>query len=284
MSALIPAPYAGLVDDAAVFPPGSATLEDAVTAWSERTDAAAALVGSLVLPDDRLGEADRLLTAPTPVSVVLGRGAGGIEPVARLADRLEHVRLAGLELALRDEADLPGAARRVVLAVDQARSEGVLDEDCPVYVELPQMRPTPGWLAAADEISMAELRLKLRTGGLEPDMFPGVETLASWITAALDRETPFKCTAGLHHAVRRLDEPTGAVHHGFLNVLVATRTALDLGDVHGVLSQTRPEALLEAMPDADALARTRRWFTGFGSCSIEEPLADLHELGLLEES
>ena len=31
----------------------------------------------------------------------------------------------------------------------------------------------------------------------------------------------------------------------------------------------------------DDLARGRRWFASFGSCSIEEPLADLRELGLV---
>ena len=43
-----------------------------------------------------------------------------------------------------------------------------------------------------------------------------------WIDAALDRETPFKCTAGLHRAVRHTGDD-GFEHHGFLNVLVATR-------------------------------------------------------------
>ena len=45
--------------------------------------------------------------------------------------------------------------------------------------------------------------------------------------AALDRETPFKCTAGLHNAVRHRAADTGFEHHGFLNVLLATRQAFD---------------------------------------------------------
>ena len=31
----------------------------------------------------------------------------------------------------------------------------------------------------------------------------------------------------------------------------------------------------------DTSANARRWFTSFGSCSIAEPWADLHELGLV---
>ena len=30
----------------------------------------------------------------------------------------------------------------------------------------------------------------------------------------------------------------------------------------------------------DAMARARRWFTSFGSCSVTEPLDDLIALGL----
>ena len=75
-------------------------------------------------------------------------------------------------------------------------------------------------------VAKAELRLKFRTGGLDAAAFPTAEVLAGWIDAALDRETAFKCTAGLHNAVRHTGDD-GFEHHGFLNVLVATRQAFD---------------------------------------------------------
>ena len=88
-------------------------------------------------------------------------------------------------------------------------------------------RRPPRWLAAADEVAAAELRLKFRTGGLDADGVPvRARRWRRWIDAALDRETPFKCTAGLHHAVRHTGRETGFEHHGFLNVLVATRMLL----------------------------------------------------------
>ena len=93
-------------------------------------------------------------------------------------------------------------------------------------------------------MAAAELRLKFRTGGIEADLFPSVPTVAAWIDAALDRETPFKCTAGLHDAVRHRDPATGFDHHGFLNVLAATRTALDGGDVVAVLAEEDGAALV----------------------------------------
>jgi hypothetical protein len=187
-----------------------------------------------------------------------------------------------MEVALRDPDDLVGNVRRVVAAVDAARSEGVLADDVPVFVELPHVGSTASWLAAADEVAAAEHRLKFRTGGLEPAAFPSTHALARWIDAALDRETPFKCTAGLHRAVRHTGEE-GFEHHGFLNVLVATRMLFDgatVDDAIVVLEQREAAALVEAARGLD-LAGTRRWFTSFGSCSVAEPWTDLRELGLV---
>ena len=288
-AATLPAPYVGLVDDAAVFPPGNSPLDAAVAAWHERRDEPwSALVGCFVVSDQRLPELAEAIDSagitderPLPVSVVVGAGAGAIAPAATTTRRMRGARLVGVEVALRDPDDLFANARRIVTAVDQARDHGAIDEDVTVHVELPQGRATHGWLAAADEVASAELRLKYRTGGVDADLFPSVDEVASWIDAALDRETPFKCTAGLHNAVRHTDPETGFTHHGFLNVLAATRTALDGGDVRAVLDERDGRALVAALPDLDTLTRTRRWFLSFGSCSVLEPLEDLATLGLV---
>jgi hypothetical protein len=271
--------WSGLVDDAAIFPPGNAPLHEATAAYAARdADHGAGLVGSFVLRDTDLSEVRGF---GSPLSVALTGGAGQIRGPASLCARL-GLSLAGLEIALRDLDDLLGNARRVVTAVDAARAEGVLDDDVAVYVELPHGGVTPSWLAAADEVAAAELRLKFRTGGLDAAVFPTADVLARWIDAALDREAPFKCTAGLHHAIRHTGEE-GFEYHGFLNALVATRLAFDgaaLPDVVDVLEQ-RDGAALVAQASGLDLAGARRWFTSFGSCSVDEPLADLRELGLL---
>lgn len=279
--------YAALVDDAAMFPPGDQPLERAVPDFLARRDQPwAGLVGSFVIGDHRLGDARALLTGAepaVPLSVVIGAGAGGLAPAASIVEKLPGARLAALEVTLRDPDDLAGNVRRVVAALDEALDLGLVDDEVAVHVELPQEPPSAGWLAAADEVAAAELRLKLRTGGVETDLFPRAGTLAAWIDAALDRETPFKCTAGLHHALRHTDPETGFEHHGFLNVLAATRAALDGGAVTETLEERDAATLLAALPDSDTLGRTRRWFTGFGSCSVLEPLDDLRALGLLGE-
>ena len=276
--------WTALVDDAAIFPPGNADLTDAAAAYvARRGTAYADLVGTFVLRDT---DVPKVAVAPDvsfPVSVVVTGGAGQIAGPAKACER-SNLTLAGMEVALRDLDDLAGNARRVVAAVDAARGEGVLDEAVPVFVELPPGEPTYQWLAAADEVAAAELRLKFRTGGVEAHLFPTAPDLAAWIDAALDRETPFKCTAGLHNAVRHTGED-GFEHHGFVNVLLATRRAFDgapTAEVVETLEQRDGTALAAEARAAD-LAGARRWFTSFGSCSVTEPLDDLITLGLTEQ-
>ncbi len=257
------------MDDAAIFPPGDAPLPYAMHAWRSRPADDAVHVGSFVLRDTDLPAAQDF---DAPLAVVITGGAGQISGPVGLCERL-GLRLAGLEIALRDPDDLPGNARRVVAALDEAG----IGDDVLVHVELPATPPTPSWLAAADEVAASGLRLKYRTGGLTADAFPAPETLAAWIDAALDRETPFKCTAGLHRAVRHTDDD-GLTHHGFGNVLLATERAFD-----GASPAEVAATLADTDPDLTALdaGRARRWFTSFGSCSIDEPVADLRALGLV---
>jgi len=273
----VPLLFRDLIDDAAIFPPGNSPLGEAVVAHREhRTAPYAEAVGAFVVTDLRLPE---VVGDGLPLSVVITGGAGSVGGVCGLARRAD-APLAGIEIALRDVDDPVGNARRVGLAVRIARDEGTLDDETPVYVELPHVANSGRWLEAADVVAEHELRLKFRTGGLEAELFPHPHALSRWIEAALDRETPFKCTAGLHNAVAHTDPVTGFDHHGFLNILAATEACLAGGDVLGVLTERDPAtvaALAGKIPDG-----TRRWFTSFGSCSVLEPLEDLANLGLLE--
>ncbi|WP_439938208.1 hypothetical protein ACS3YM_01120 [Nocardia sp. N13] len=262
----VPVAWSRLVDDAAVFPPGNADLADALTAYADRAgEWWADLVGSFVVTDTRLGS----VPADVPVSVVLTSGAGAVEGVASLAAR-KDLRLAGLEVAVRDADDPVGNVRRIDAAARAA------ELDVPVFVEIPGPA-TASWLAAADEVAACGHRLKLRLGNVDHDLVPDSRTVAAWIDAALDRETRFKATAGLHRAVRH--DPEGGGSHGFLNVMAATRALWDGGtvaDAADALEQRDGAALA-----ATDLSSARRWFTSFGSCSVTEPLDDLIALGLL---
>ena len=271
----LPSAWRGLFDEAAIFPPGDAPLPEATAAHlARRSQPYGDLVGTFVAKDTDL---PALKAPPLALSVVATGGAGAVAGIASLARKL-HLAVEGLEIALRDAGDPVGAARRVGAAVDAARAEGQLDDHVPVYVEIPADCSPAAWLAAADEVAAREFRLKFRTGGLDAAAFPTAGALAGWIDAALDRETPFKCTAGLHRAIRHTGDD-GFEHHGFLNVLVATGRAWD-GARRDEVADALEERSAAALDTSD-LDRARRWFTSFGSCSVDEPRDDLVELGLI---
>jgi len=264
----LPPLWTGLIDDAAIFPPRQAPLSEAVDAWTLRRDEwYADLAATLVVKDTDLGQ----VPDDVPLSVVLTGGAGAIEGVAAMCER-RGLRLSAIESALRDPDDLPGNARRV-----DAAARSALPEDVTVYVEIPGA-VGPAWLAAADEVAAAGHRLKFRLGNVDHNLIPDAATVASWIDAALDREAPFKCTAGLHRAVRH--DPEGGGAHGFLNVLAATRALWDGASTQdaATLLDSRDGATLAATE----LGSIRSWFTSFSSCSVDEPLDDLLSLDLLE--
>lgn len=270
MSTELADPWVGLIDDAAIFPPGDSPLSDAVAAYSSRRgEWYADLVNSFVVRDTDLPS----LPAGLPVSVVLTGGAGAVEGAVAMT-RKRGLELTALETAVRDLDDPVGNVRRIALAVRAAE----VDPDVPVYIEVPGPA-TGAWLTAADEAAAEAMRLKLRCGHVDHDLIPTSATIAGWLCAALDRELEVKGTAGLHRAVRH--DPEGGGAHGFLNLLVATRAVLEGASAEDA------EALLEERDGAalagHELGQVRRWFTSFGSCSVTEPLDDLITLGLVEE-
>lgn len=278
----IPALFRHLVDDAAMFPPGDLPLVDAVAAHrAHRQSAYAGLVGPLICTDeDMMKVAAEAAKAgdPLEIAVVITGGAGGIEPAIRYGDRSADVVVKAIEVRLRDEDDLSRNALRVVRACDDC-----LDEEN-AFVEIGL---DGAWERALDVVADAGYAAKLRTGGLDASLFPTADQVAAFITACLDREVAFKCTAGLHNAVRHTAEDTGFEHHGFLNVLLATRASLDgagQDEVAAVLEERAGETLATTAAglSEEQAAGTRRWFTSFGSCSIDEPRHDLTALNLLE--
>ena len=166
-----------------------------------------------------------------PLALVVTGGAGQVAGPAGLCARL-GLHLARVEITLRDLDDPHGNARRVVAAVDDARAAGSLGGESAVHIEMPAAPAGAGWLAAADEVAAADLRLTL------PPPVDG-SALLGWVDAALDRELPFTIR-GLRHAVSSVSA------FGFVNVLVATQLLFDgLPDPLSVLAEQDSARLLE---------------------------------------
>jgi hypothetical protein len=267
----VPRAFVGLMDDAAVFPPGNATVPDAVTAHRQHRAAwYAAMVGPLLLPPEDV--------AAAPADVAVGV-VGGYPAVRQVLDRAaadgREIHQIEAPVAKRGEDPQPGL--RDLLELIEARNiRG--------YLEIPL---SWGLTAAMDTVAGARaaglpVAVKFRTGGLAAELFPTPVELAAVICACRDRDLPFKLTAGLHHALRYTDPETGFIHHGFLNVLVGTITAMDGSDPHEVaeILATGDATPLVALA-RERLDRDRPLWLGFGSCAIAEPIADLQVVGLL---
>ncbi|MBD0292755.1 MAG: hypothetical protein ICV70_04165 [Jiangellaceae bacterium] len=271
-----------LVDDAALFPPGNAPMAQAVpdhlahlTSWY------APVVGPFLCPASRVPEAAAATPGPINVRIVADTGIGGISPAVDTLASDDRLRLAGVEVPLPAEAP-EAAARRAVAALDAAL--GGPDESKPGYVEPAR---APGWRAALEVLAESGYLAKLRTGGVTPDAFPHEAEVAEFVLGCLDLGVAFKCTAGLHRAVRHTADD-GTEQHGFLNVILAVAAGVDGADaasVTAVLAERDKDNVSNQLRGLDErrAGSVRRWLTSFGSCIVIEPVEDLLAFGLIEK-
>ena len=275
-----------LVDYAGLFPPAGLDMPTAVRNYaSYHSGPQAWMLGRFVVPVARLDEFEQAWQAQGSPS---GRRLSGL-----IADR---------------DAELPrvesfNAKHGETLQVDvvEMKAASVAEiEEVPgvtAYIELPTASD-PTQLVSA--LKHENQRAKIRTGGLKADAFPSVSSVARFLRACAGAHVPFKATAGLHHPVRcvkpftyEADSEQGTMH-GFLNVFLAAemaRRGYATMLVEQILAEDNPRAFRfsadsvqwrDAQFSADDLIDLRTNFAiAFGSCSFEEPIADLRALRLL---
>lgn len=282
----------GLIDYAGLFPP--ARLEMALAAQEyerQRQSENAFVLGRFVLG---VGQLDELAAKrPTgvhdrekwPLSVLVGTGDLVEERI-----RIEMLEEGGrFEIAsVEGKVASPGDIRRLVASFPGRE----------VYCELPLQGDISPWI---DAVLASGGRAKIRTGGITADTFPKINEVARFLFTAAAVRLPFKATAGLHHPLRgeyRLTyeeaSPSGTMH-GFLNVFLAAaflrHGEIDEAGARELLAESRPGAFAwsgaglvwsGARLSAEAIAEARKSFAlSYGSCSFEEPIADLRRLQLL---
>ena len=269
-----PVLFAGLVDDAGLFPPAQLPMAEALA--RHRADQAAGsevLSHRFVCPASRLEELVACLRPDDRLAlslIVSPLDSGAIEAAAGRVGEEPRLELAGIEGVLAEGAALPVAS---------------LPAGVPVFAELPV---TGRWQSGLEAVVATGGRsgVKIRCGGMTPELFPSAAQLADVLCACAAAAVACKATAGLHHAVRYRDEQTGFEHHGFLNLLLAAARAVSgasPGEVAAVLCSSDASALVREaieMPAARA-ERARALLVSYGSCSTSEPVEDLRALGLL---
>jgi hypothetical protein len=246
-----------LIDDAGLFPPARKPMERAVADHrSARAGAHAWMLGRFLCPASRLGElAD-----------------AGPEPDWRLG-------------AIADDREVPAYGGPGAIDAVELRWHGEVPDAPPgidVFVEVADVDVLPA-------LAAGRAGAKIRCGGLTAEAFPSDEAVGAFIAECVRLRLPFKATAGLHHPFRSRDEEIGVLQHGFVNLLAAT--ALPDEDTVAIVGEAEPGAFgltasglrwRDRVADADALVRARELFRAYGSCSFDEPVADLIEYGVLE--
>lgn len=282
---------AGVVDYAGLFPPAALDVPEAASRYAAyRAADERWMLGRFVVPAARLTDLLQTRTRHAgtdrwPVSVIAGPNL--IEDVAAIE---RHDR--GRPLLLVDSIE----ARLATPAEIERHAPAAAGYE--LFVEVPvRDDPGPALRAVHDVGAFA----KIRTGGVTADAFPSAREIARFMVRCAELSLPFKATAGLHHPIRaayRLtyaaDAPSGTMF-GFLNVFLAAAfvcAGVGEADATAILETTDPRAFTFDGDDVawrgrrlsmDQLTDARASFArSFGSCSFEEPVADLKTLSLLD--
>ena len=204
-------------------------------------------------------------------------------PLSRIGE-LPHDADWKLSVLVVPGEPLPPEIDSVEMRIERAADIRRLSASLPAvrYFEIP-IAADPRELIAA--IAETGGRAKVRTGGLTVEAYPGVPELARFLCACAEARVPFKATAGLHHPL------TSPPMHGFVNVFLAAALAWHgalFEDVAATLEEPAPQTFAwdegavswqdHRLSTAEIAAAREEFAISFGSCSFEEPIADLQAL------
>jgi hypothetical protein len=237
------AALAGLIDHAALFPPASMSMADALAEDARvRAGPTGWIVNRFIVPASRIAE---LGDERLPLSVVRDTPA-----------ELDDPRVEAVEVPAGSAAE-----------VDPQASE--------IYAEIPGDADVEAWLGS---IRATGLRAKVRCGGA---VVPSVERLAAFVRLCRELGLVFKATAGLHRPIRH-DGEHGFLNLLAAAVFGDEETVLAEEDAGAFGLDDQAFRWRDRSADADEIGRIRReLFVGFGSCSVQEPVDELLGLGIL---
>jgi len=292
----------GSLDYAGLFPPAKLDMGPTVAHFDRyRRGPEAWILGRLVVPASRLREfdeaADRLLPPVAGPGHDEAWALSGLLPPAgdpdferaldavhRFNDR--HATL-GSGSALIDTIEFKAAG-----AAELDDALDLIEDELFPYVEIDARRDPRGLLAAIADLAVGA---KIRTGGLAPADHPSPAEVARFVCACRAAGVPLKATAGLHHPYRHEAASVGCRQHGFLNFFLGcclvAEERIGEAELAELLEDADPASFVfredtlawrdRRVSVAETRAAREGFVHAFGSCSVEEPLADLRSLGLL---
>jgi hypothetical protein len=274
---------AGLIDYAGLYPPASLDMRSAVQNYRDyrggkHRNALGRFVVDLRRSDELIASAGSLVDLK--LSLILAHPSQ--------ADELQKLLDAGAQI---ESVECKAASSRDIEQLGRRLPSGM-----EAYIEIP-IEPVQSDLLQA--IANAGAGVKLRMGGIVAEAFPTPAAVVRMVAALVSSGAAFKATAGLHHPIRSVHPFTYAqgsaagLMHGFVNLFCAAaliQSGADVAEAESVLQEQDAAAWSltgqtfgwrSHVWSLDLLSRTRKTFVSFGSCSFEEPMRDLEELGWL---
>lgn len=283
------------IDYAGLFPPSAVSMADAVINYATyRNSNYNWMLGRFVVTAARLDEfyerardfVSRDATSEWHLSVVAG------EDIVDTIRRIEQFTAASHGVVIDSIEVRANSTSKIKNTID-ALPDGVV-----AYFELPLGETLADLIV---DVSAVGQRAKIRTGGVTPDAFPTSRDIIKFVRCCLAGNVPFKATAGLHHPIRCFKPLTYEANsvqstmHGFLNLFLMTGFARE-GYRQTLLEEVMEEEFAEVFRFEDQAAEWREQYSlniwqiealrkqgiqSFGSCSFDEPIADLQQLGIL---
>lgn len=207
------------------------------------------------------------------------------------------MRLAVLGIAQSSIPNVEALELKATRASEIEAAVGRLPANSITYFEIPASENGDELIST---LARHHVRAKVRAGGVTESAFPHSRELIGFIANCKRANVPWKATAGLHHPLRGVyrltPEPDGPVcmMHGFVNLFL-TAVVLNSGGSEGQARAILEDTAVDAFEFSDATVRWRsihlttaqirdarqNFAISFGSCSFEEPIADLKALGWL---
>lgn len=286
----------GAIDYAGLFPPSAVSMSEAVLNYATyRNSNYAWMLGRFVCSVARLEElaesARDFVSRDAAHSWRVAAVAG--EDLYDTIRRIEDFNANNGPGLVCDVVEMKADTIYQIEAVAHDLPRGVT-----VYFEIdPKVELVEKLMA----IAASGQRAKLRTGGVTPEAFPKSVDIVRFVTACVAANVPFKATAGLHHPIRCFrpltyeENSAKGTMHGFLNLFLMTGFAVEsyrrsfLEDVmeeeFEEVFAVEPQSISwrgEYTLNLHQIERLRSLgIQSFGSCSFDEPVADLQTLGML---
>lgn len=288
--------FAELVDYAGLFPPAQVSMQEAVLNYATyRSSNYGWMLGRFVTPVSRLTE---FLDA---AGDFLGRD--GKEPWRLCVLAGEDINATIRQVKEFNRVNGPGVMADVVevKAATVSKIENtvnMLPQGVTAYFEI---ATGDGFVELVTALALHKQKAKIRTGGVTSADFPAARDVIKFVRTCMAANVPFKATAGLHHPLRCFrpltyaeNAPHGTMH-GFINTLLMTGFVRESYRV-SLLEELMEEEFEEVFSFSEGgvawrgehfltlghIERLRsKGMNSFGSCSFDEPIADLKKLGIL---